>query len=447
MPYYVDASGNLAFRAGSTGGPGGLYALGRGVDLGVGVAGPSSAGLTTVPAPSSVPLAGRSTIGSTAGIPAPQLGGMFAPFPTGSTGDFVPRILGPSPVVPDAPGAPRETPAGPGVPIVLRPRGRGVAVPPAPNATSSGLPSGVPTRWSPPEADMPAFLAPAGSVTPGLREPFGAAGPVRPHDFGFGTTLFDRSWESPPVLGGLYAGLAWSPERFVYEPGPTLPLDHWYRTVVRDGVYVQAYQADDSPGQWRYRYVRVPTSTPELGRPYVVVGDVEGLYAEKDIADRARSDREAFARAKEFAKHDNSLLARMRRGEAVVERDIPVPEKFKRMEVKPEAKLLPMPFWSAISKASVERMYKDAGLVPPELPGEIAAANNAAFQSFKEVRGHDQKSDPFFFGAEAQWDLEEELRRERLKAKREKEAQDAKDRAARVFGGVREPVGAALMAL
>lgn len=373
--------------------------------------------------------------------PPPQVG-MPGPFPGAASPRFL-AVSGANPRTWDGLPPPVAVPAIPATESAFNPTLRVLQASPFPGADLVGigpLPVGVPSAWAPTAPAALPFAEPSGSIDPGLREPFGDTGPARPRDPAFAATGFDRTWGAPPPMNGMYAGLVWSPERLLFEPGASLPSQHWYRGLTREGVYVQAYQDDETePGVWKYRYIRSRGGFPDPAAPYEVLGALSDLYREQEIRAYEATMKAAEERIRVAKQFDNSWLSRVQRGEVVSlaeEERFVVPEKFKRMEIKREAELLPMPFWSAISKASVEKMYRDAGLPAPAMPGEAAVANNAAFQHFKEVRGHDEKSDPFFFPAEEVWDAQEAARRDRIKKSREEDEARARDAAASRYAPV-----------
>jgi hypothetical protein len=83
----------------------------------------------------------------------------------------------------------------------------------------------------------------------------------------------------PPAI----PGLRWNPTRAVYEldegadgrGDPTLLAVVARRAA--DGVFMQAYPADEELSGWRFRWVRVQTAEPQRGAPYIMLGDVESL--------------------------------------------------------------------------------------------------------------------------------------------------------------------------
>jgi hypothetical protein len=91
-------------------------------------------------------------------------------------------------------------------------------------------------------------------------------------------TQFRRAWGTPPLI----PGLAWSATRAVYQPERGTRVSSaahaaLFERRAADGIFVQAYRAEDADGAWHFRWVRVPTELPEAGAPYTVLGGVEAL--------------------------------------------------------------------------------------------------------------------------------------------------------------------------
>jgi hypothetical protein len=124
-------------------------------------------------------------------------------------------------------------------------------------------------------------LGPGGGVTPGLRAPFGPVHAPRPF-VGWTSSIpeithFDPQWGEPPML----PGLAWSTERFLYEPdkeamrfakGAQWLFDEHSVKMAGYQAYVQAYREDGGTGSWAYRWVRATTPLPTRSAPYEILG-------------------------------------------------------------------------------------------------------------------------------------------------------------------------------